>query len=192
MKKLVVITAVCFAAAANAGGAGVVMEYDYDHGEGKDSGKNSNALSVAPYFKFGNNWTADVKLDTSREIGEVKGKNKEIKDSVMARIRKDWKVTEDIKLGVRLGIGERFTQSSDYSFYTIEPLAYYYITSDWNVNALYRYRNSFDQTKNYQTDSYKLGTSYKITKEDEIGFKYVMKYGDSRANGFEFTYARGF
>ena len=192
MKKLIAIIALAFAGTAFAGGAGVVMEYDYDHGEGKDSGKNSNSVSIAPYYKFGDNWTADIKLDTSRDIGQTNGKNKEIKDSLMARIRKDWKVTEDIKLGVRLGIGERFTQASDYSFYTIEPIAYYYITPDWNVNALYRYRNSFDQTKNYQTDTYKIGTSYKVTKEDEIGVKYVSKYGDSRSNGVEFTYARGF
>lgn len=191
MKKLMAIIALAFSASAFAGGSGVVLEYDYDHGEGKDSGKNSNAVSIAPYIKFGEGWTADVKLDTSRDTGEIKGKNKEIKDSLMARIRKDWKVTDRFKVGLRFGLGERFTQSSDYSFYTIEPMAYYNITPNWNVNALYRYRNSFDQT-NYQTDTYKVGTSYKITPNDEIGFRYAMKYGDSRANGFEFTYARGF
>lgn len=192
MKKLMAIVALAFSASAFASGSGVVMEYDYDQGEGKDSGKNSNAVSIAPYFKFGDNWTADVKLDTGRDTGQTNGKNKEIKDSLMARIRKDWKLTDQFKVGVRLGLGERFTQSSDYSFYTIEPMAYYYITPNWNVNALYRYRNSFDQTKNYQTDTYKVGTSYKVTPNDEVGFKYSMKYGDSRANGVEFTYARSF
>jgi hypothetical protein len=192
MKKLITIGALIASSAAFAGGSGVVMEYDYDRGEGKDSGKNSNSVSIAPYFKFGEGWTADVKLDTSRDVGQTNGKNKEIKDSMMGRIRKDYKLTNDLKVGLRLGVGERFTQSSDYSFYTIEPMVQYNITNDWNVNALYRYRNSFDQTKNYQTDTYKIGTSYKVTPNDELGFKYSMKYGDSRANGVEFTYARGF
>lgn len=192
MKKILASILFMVSASVFAGGSGVVMEYDYDHGEGKDSGKNSNSLSMAPYFKFGDGWTADVKLDTSRDIGQTNGKNKEIKDSLMGRIRKDWKLTEDLKVGVRLGLGERFTQSSDYSFYTIEPMVQYNLTDAWNINALYRYRNSFDQTKNYQTDTYKVGTSYKVTPNDEIGFKYAMKYGDSRANGLEFTYSRGF
>lgn len=191
MNKILATLLVMLSASAFAG-SGVVMEYSYDHGDGKDAGKNSNAVSIAPYFKFGNNWTADVKLDTSRDTGQVGGKNKEIKDSIMGRIRKDYKITDDIKVGLRLGVGERFTQKADYSFYTIEPIAYYYITPDWNVNVLYRYRNAFNDVNNYQTDTWKFGTSYKVTPNDELGIKFTTKYGDSESKGVEFTYSRGF
>lgn len=192
MKKLIIAFFVMLSSTAFAGGSGVVMEYSHENGDGKDSGKNSNLVAIAPYFKFGDNWTADVKLDTSRDTGQTAGKNKEIKDSIMGRIRKDYKVTNDIKVGLRLGVGERFTQKADYSFYTIEPMAFYYITPDWNLNVLYRYRNAFDTANNYQTDTWKFGTSYKVTPNDELGVKFSTKYGDSESKGVEFTYSRGF
>lgn len=199
MKKILAVLALAFAGSAFAGGSGVTMEYESEHGAGKDQGSNSNSIAIAPYIKFGDRWKADIKFEGGRDTGTENGNNKPMDGLIEARIRKDVKITEDWKVGLRLGIGEKINGSNkdgtvtDFTYYTVEPITYYNLTEPWTINASVRYRNAFDQSNyNYQTTTYKLGTAYKVTNEDEVGVKYYQKYGDFRSNGVELTYTRGF
>jgi hypothetical protein len=191
MKKILTILSLALSASAFAGGSGVTMEYEGEYGQGKDSGTNGSSVSVAPYIKFGEGWKADVKFEGGRDFGQTNGENNSIDGKIEARIRKDVKLTDKFSAGLRLGIGEKFA-GKDFSYYTVEPIVTYKLTEPWSVNASARYRNAFDTSNNYQTTTYKVGTAYKVTKEDEVGLKYFEKYGDSRSNGFELVYSRGF
>jgi hypothetical protein len=95
-------------------------------------------------------------------------------------------------LGARVSIGEKFTSTKDFAYYTFEPKASYALTNALSLQAAYRYRNAFDTDNNYQTRTTKLGFDYALTKNDEVGVRYLMKRGDSNTNGIEFAYTRGF
>jgi len=193
MKKIFTILALVISASAFAGvtGSGVTMEYEGEYGQGKDSGTNGSSVAVAPYIKFGQGWKADVKFDAGRDFGQTDGQNNAIDGKIEARIRKDFKVTDKLAAGLRLGVGEKFA-GKDFSYYTVEPIVTYNLTQPWSVNASVRYRNAFDTSNNFKTTTYKIGTAYKVTNQDEVGVKYFDKYGDSRSNGFELVYTRGF
>ena len=191
MKKILAIIALAFAGTAFAGNTGITMEYEYERGEGPDKGTNGSSVSLAPYYKFGDGWKADVKFESGRDFGDIDGVNNPIDSKIEARIRKDYKVATNLKLGLRLGIGEKFTDH-DFTYYTIEPIMTYNLTDAWSVNTSYRYRNAFNTSNNFSTDTYKIGTAYKITPDNEVGVKYLQKYGDARTQGIELVYTHGF
>lgn len=198
-KTLVIIALALVTGTAFAGNAGVTTEFEGEYGKGKDSGTNGSSISVAPYYKFGDGWKADVKFEAGRDTGTEDGNVKPLDGKIEARIRKDYKLTDNLSAGLRLGIGEKFNGSNnagtttDFAYYTVEPIVTYKVTEPWSVNASWRYRNAFDASNySFSTNTYKVGTAYKITKEDEVGVKYFEKYGDSRSNGFELVYSRGF
>lgn len=191
MKKVLAILALAFAGTSFAGNTGITMEYEYEHGEGKDAGTNGSSVALAPYYKFGDGWKADVKFEGGRDFGSIDGQNNPIDAKIEARIRKDYKLTDNLSAGLRLGLGERYG-NQDFAYYTVEPIVTYKINQPWSVNASYRYRNAFNKSNNFETDTYKIGTAYKVTPDNEVGVKYFQKYGDARTQGVELVYTHGF
>lgn len=187
-----------FAATAFAAGAGVSTEYEYEHGKGAFA--NSQAVSVAPFYKFDNGVKADVKLEASRDSGrQANGDTKPIETLIEARVRKDFEVYPNTTVGVRIGVGEhlngiaRSGATTDFAYYTIEPIATYAFTDKITGSVSYRYRNAFSTSKyDYKTNTGKIGVAYKLSDKDEVGVKYFEKYGDVRSNGIEVGYTRKF
>jgi hypothetical protein len=187
MKKIFTILAMVVSSSAFAGGAGVGFEFERERGNNAPH-TFENTISVAPYYKFDNGVKADIKFYGSREDGS----NKELENKVEARVQKMWEVFPNVKLGARTSIGELFSSAKDFSYYTIEPKASYALTNDFSLQAAYRYRNAFNTSNNYQTRTTKLGFDYAVTKNDEVGVRYLMKRGDSDTNGVEVAYTRSF
>lgn len=179
-------------------GAGVTTEFEVENG--KNGNADSRAISVAPYYKFENGIKADVKLEGSRDTGhDAAGNNHSVGGSIEARVRKDYSLTDRISAGLRLGIGENINgtnkagQTVDFTYYTVEPIVTYKVSDVLSLNTSYRYRNAFNQDNyTYKTNTAKVGAAYALTKQDEVGLKYFEKYGDTRTNGVEFIYIRGF
>ena len=191
MKKIFTIFAMMVSASAFAGGAGVTTEFESEYG--KNGGADSHSISLAPYYKFDNGIKADVKFEGGRDNGKVDGNNNPIDGLIEARVRKDIQVYDKFYAGLRLGIGEKINGSNkagntvDFGYYTVEPMFTYKTTDALSFNTSVRFRNAFNTTDvAYKT------TTYKVTKEDEVGVKFFEKYGDSRTQGFELTYSRGF
>ena len=185
MKKIFAILALSITGTAFAGG-GVGFEFERERGNNSPN-TFENTVSVAPYYKFDNGVKADIKFYGSREDGD-----KTIENKVEARVQKMWEVYPAVKLGARVSIGEKFTSTKDYSYYTFEPKASYGLTDALSLQASYRYRNAFDTANNYETRTTKLGFDYELTKKDEVGVRYLMKRGDSDTNGVELAYTRSF
>jgi len=197
MNKILAILALAFTTSAFAGGAGVTTEFESEYG--KNGASDSHSISVAPYYKFDNGIKADVKFEGGRDNGQVNGSNNPIDGLIEARIRKDVQVYDKFYAGLRLGIGEKINGSNkagntvDFGYYTVEPMFTYKATDVLSFNTSVRFRNAFNTTDvAYKTTTYKVGAAYKVTKEDEVGVKFFEKYGDSRTQGFELTYSRGF
>ena len=186
MKKLFAILAFTMAGTAFAGESGVGFEFERERGNNAPN-TFENTVSVAPYYKFDNGVKADIKFYGAREDG-----SKTLENKVEARVQKMWTVFPNAKLGARVSVGELFSSTKDFSYYTFEPKASYALTDALSLQAAYRYRNAFNTDNNYQTRTTKLGFDYALTKKDEVGVRYLMKRGDSDTNGVEFAYTRSF
>jgi hypothetical protein len=185
MKKLFAILALSLTGSAFAG-SGVSFEFERERGN--DSPNTfENTFSVAPYYKFDNGIKADIKFYGSREDG-----SKTLENKVEVRVQKMYDIANDLKAGARISIGEKYTSTGDYSYYTIEPKVGYTLTNALSLQASYRYRNAFNTANNYETGTTKLGFDYNVTKQDEVGVRYFMKRGDSDTNGVELAYTRSF
>jgi len=185
MKKLFVILAL-LSGTAFAGENGVSFEFERERGNNAPN-TFENTVSVAPYYKFDNGIKADIKFYGSREDG-----SKTLENKVEARIQKMWTVFPNAKLGARVSVGELFSSTTDFAYYTFEPKASYALTDALSLQAAYRYRNAFNTSNNYETRTTKLGFDYTLTKKDEVGVRYLMKRSDSDTNGVEFAYTRSF
>jgi hypothetical protein len=186
MKKLLAILALAMTGTAFAGGSGVSFEFERERGNNAPN-TFENTISVAPYYKFDNGVKADIKFYGSREDG-----SKTLENKVEARVQKMWEVLPHTKLGARVSVGELFSSTKDFSYYTFEPKLSYALTDALSLQGSYRYRNAFNTDNNYETRTTKLGFDYELTKKDEIGVRYLMKRGDSNTDGVELAYTRSF
>ena len=95
---------------------------------------------------------------------------------------------------VRLGVGQKFTTVTNYSYYSVEPG----VTAPLGNTGLtarfgYRYRTAFDSTAYADTtNAQRIGLSYALTKQDTIGVRYDRVRGDTNLNNWAFNYTRGF
>jgi hypothetical protein len=197
MKKTLAILALGLAGSAFAGSGGVGFEFERERGA-ESPNTLSNTVKVAPYYKFDNGVKADLQFGASRDDGHVNGNEPLIENTLEARVQRLYEVYPGLKLGARVGLGEVFNgtnsagNATDFSYYTIEPKAAYYITPELTALASWRYRNGFNNSDNYQTRTWKAGFGYGITKNDEVEVKYFEKRGDQQTNGIELGYTRGF
>jgi hypothetical protein len=95
---------------------------------------------------------------------------------------------------VRLAVGEKFTTTTNYSYYSVEPGVSAPIGSTGlTAKVGYRFRTAFDATANADTtNTWRAGLSYAITKQDTIGVRYDQVRGDTNQNNWAFNYTRGF
>jgi hypothetical protein len=197
MKKIFALLALVAATSAFAESNGINLEFERDRGT-QSPNTMSNTVKVAPYVKFDNGVKADIQLSASRNDGQVSGSNNALSNTAEARVQKLYEVYPGLHLGARFGLGEKFNgvnsagQTVDFGYYTIEPKAEYRATEALSVLASWKYRDAFADNNNYLTRTWKAGYGYGITKNDLVEVKYVQQRGDSKTNGIELGYTRGF
>lgn len=195
MKKLITVLALVLSSSAFAG-AGVT--YEFERERTTDSHTYSDTIKVAPYYKLENGVKFDVMFAGSRDDGTVSGNRNPIDSSIEARVQKLWELVPNFKLGLRTSLGEKFNSTAtksgltqDFGYYTIEPKATYSL-GDVTLATAMRYRDSFIKDATYQTRTWKYGADYAVTKSSEVGFRYLVKRGDEKTNGVEFTFSQAF
>lgn len=94
---------------------------------------------------------------------------------------------------VRTAVGQRFTSTTNYSYYVVEPGIRMPLASTGLTASLsYRYRDAFDNANGDQTHSVRTGLSYALTKQDAIGVAYMKTRGDAQQSIIGVNYTRGF
>jgi opacity protein-like surface antigen len=196
MKKILAILALAVTGTAFAT-EGVNFEFERERGINSPN-TMENTIKVAPFVKLDNGVKFDIQFGASRNDGTVSGNNNPIEGSIEARVQKLWEVYPGLKLGGRVSVGEKFNgdnkagNTTDFSYYTIEPKAEYAVTERLSALTSWRYRDAFSDSVAYQTRTWKIGAGYAVTKQDVIETKYFMKRGDSNTNGIELAYTRSF
>ena len=178
MKKIVSVIAMFMASSAFAGG---LVGFEFER-EKYSNGVYENTVKVAPGYKAANGVKYDLQFGASREDGT----EKQLDNSIEARVQKLWAVGP-VHIGGRVSVGEKFKTGGDFSYYTVEPKAEMPLgASGVSLLTSYRYRNAFGSGHDYKTGTTKVGVGYDLTKNAGVEVKYFQKRGDEHSNGVEF------
>jgi opacity protein-like surface antigen len=185
MKKKFIATAVLLAASATyAGGFGAV---EYSSRDGVDGTADARATKVTMGTDLNQTFKADFSLrqktDTDNDLGDTR---------LEAGLTGSVPVANGLSAYGRVGMGEKFKSSTNYSYYSVEPGIKYAVTPALSVKAGYRYRAAMDSANADTTRTYRLGAEYALTKNYFVGMGYDQVRGDSNYNatnvsvGFKF------
>ena len=136
MKKLFALAILAVSGAAFAGGFGAV---EYSSRDGVDGGADARATKVTMGTDLNQTFKADFSLrqktDTDNDLGDTR---------LEAGLTGTVPVATGLSAYGRLGMGEKFKSSTNYSYYSVEPGIKYAVTPELSVKAGYRYRAAMD------------------------------------------------
>jgi hypothetical protein len=97
-----------------------------------------------------------------------------------------------ISITLRGAVGQRYSNTADSSYYSIQPTVSYRVTNKISTTLGYRFRDSFNSAVADRTNSIRLGTSYNLTKTDTVGIRFDRVRGDSNINLVAVNFTRRF
>jgi hypothetical protein len=93
---------------------------------------------------------------------------------------------------VRAAVGQKYSNTTDFSYYSVEP-GVMIPMGNFTGKIGYRYRSAFDSTANGdQTNTWRAGLSYALTKKDAVGVRFDQVRGDSKQDVWAVNYTRSF
>ena len=185
MKKILAILAMAISGSVYA--ASATVEYQDQTGVNGTTDSSLYLLSVSE--NINKNFSAAITSNFGAKDSTGAVSNSRIEGSVTGRTNMGL-----INPYVRLGVGEKFTTTTNYAYYSVEPG----VTAPLGNTGLtarlgYRYRTAFDSKVNADTtNTWRLGISYAVTKQDTIGVRYDQVRGDTNQNNLAFNYTRNF
>lgn len=159
---------------ANAGGFGAV---EYSSRDGVDGTADSTAYKVT----IGTTLTDNLKVDLSNQFKQNDGTNTN-SSRLETGLTYDQVLASKLTAYGRVAVGEKFTSTSDFAYFSVEPGIKYAVTPVWSVKAGYRYRNAFNGSNDDKTNTVRLGTEYAIAKNYTVGLGFDRVRGDTDYN----------
>ena len=185
MKKILAILAVAISGSVYA--ASATVEYQDQTGV---KGTTDSSLYL---FSVSENINKNFSAGLTTNFG-AKDSNGAVSNS-----RIEGSVTGKTTVGLfspymRVAAGQKFTTVTNYTYYSVEPGVTAPLGNTGVTARLgYRYRTAFDSTANADTtNTWRLGMSYALTKQDTIGIRYDQVRGDTNQNNVAFNYTRSF
>lgn len=97
-------------------------------------------------------------------------------------------LTEDIAIYTRGALGQKFTNSEDHTYYSIEPGIKAQLTTPLAVKVGYRYRTAFNDSVFDKSNTVRLGAEYEFARNQVITAGIDRAYGDSEFIGYNAGY----
>ncbi len=184
MRKIIFTILLCVSGIA---AAGPYVAAEYETSEDRNTKADSYSIAGIFGYKLQDNWQVSGKMQYSQaEWGQGN-----ITESLEARVKKAFTYGSfKPYLGVRLG--ERLKSNDSFAYYAIDAGTKVSVVKSVDLDFSYRYRNSFDSGKNFQTDRYGIEGIYKINDSNSVGLRYAQTYGDSESNSWRFQYTHSF
>lgn len=189
--KILAVAALMVAGVAHAGG---YTEFQYYDEENRNTKADNIKFGVVVGNKTADKWDYSLKMETSQaELG-----NGSIGQGVEGRLKKSFDanivgITVNPYVGVRLG--EKISSSENFSYYAVDAGVKFPLLSNWLTGDVgYRYRNAFDNSKNFDSNRYHVAVAYAITKNDSISVRYSQAYGaaSEEKNSWRLAYSHSF
>jgi len=159
---------------------------EYETAENPKTKAESYTTGMILGYKDGP-WQYSAKVSS----GQAEWGNGSITNRYEGRVKHTW-ATMGLKpyLGVRLG--ESVKSNANFSYYAVDAGVAVPVTTKFDIDFSYRYRNAFDTVNKFQTDRYGIEGKLKLTDKDSLGLRYAQSYGDSESNSLRLQYTRSF
>ncbi len=95
----------------------------------------------------------------------------------------------------RVGVGQKVTSNDTFGYYTLEPGLTYKISKTLRAFMSDRFRTSFDDGKNYRSNTVYVGANWDFADKNTVGLDFYNKRsesGDIMSDGIEVSYTRSF
>ncbi len=183
MKKIALATVLALAASV-AAAAEMGLEYKDYNGVNGDPNAQSYSLSVAGTVAPG------VKLDAKFQNKQTDGTNA-LSTRLETGVTGSATISGPVSAYVRGAVGEKFTNTTNFSYYSIEP-GVAVKQGPIGVSLGWRYRDAFTDANGDQTRTWRAKVGYDVTKVDNVYVGYDRQRGDTDYNAWRVGYVRSF
>lgn len=178
-----IIATLVFSLTTSAYAASVTGEYQSERND--TTGKDSSVYALTVKGSVGSGFFVDIGGTTSVQ---------ETTNNLTQRLEAGL-TYEPVKwLYVRGALGEKFTNTTKNSYYSVEPGVKVPLIGNLNAKVGYRYRNAIDATQ-YDTQlerTYRAGLSYDVNKTSTVGVGYDKTEGDVEKKIWRVNYSYNF
>lgn len=183
MKKILATVAMLASTVVFAGSATV----EYQNFEGKSGSKDSQQVMLTVKEKLTTNLAGDIKM-SNRWVDDTNSLSTRLELGLTGT-----KPINNLELYTRLGVGEKFTGSTKFEYYSVEPgIKAKLGNTGLQASLGYRYQTPFDSSINDTTRTWRTGLAYNLSRIDAVGIRYDRARGDSNNDGVALFYTRGF
>jgi hypothetical protein len=180
MKKILAILAVAISGTAFAADSVTV-----------ESQRINNAGAAAQQ-----QYVLGVKKQFSGFAGDLAFSNAQTEgtNALSTRIEAGATVAGPVGLYARVATGQKYSNTADFSYYSIEPgiAAAVPGVAGLTAKAGFRWRSAYDSANNDQTHTARYSLAYAVSKIDTVAVKYDRVNGDSNQKIVSVAYTRGF
>ena len=116
-------------------------------------------------------------------------------NALSTRLEAGATVAGPVGLYARAAVGQKYSNTADFAYYSIEPGIAASVPGLSGVTAKvgYRFRSAFDSSKSGdQTNTMRYALSYALNKSDSVALKYDRVNGDSNQKTVAVAYTVGF
>jgi hypothetical protein len=114
-------------------------------------------------------------------------------NALSTRLEAGATVNGPVGLYARAAVGQKYSNTADFTYYSIEPGIAVPVGYGLTAKAGWRYRSAVDSTQyNDQTHTARYALSYALNKSDSIAVKYDRVKGDSDQKTVAVAYTVGF
>jgi hypothetical protein len=183
MKKILAILAMAFAGSAFAGSFTVEGQQIDNIGSTADqrryslSVKENLTRELTGDVSFGNTTTTSTGALSTRLEAGLTGTTQQV---------------GPVAGYVRVAAGQKFNNTGNFIYYSVEP-GVLIPMGNFTGKIGYRYRSAVDSTANGdQTNTWRAGVSYALTKKDAVGVRFDSVRGDNTQDAWAVNYTRSF
>jgi hypothetical protein len=153
---------------------------------------NNNQAAAQQQYVLG------VKKEFTGFAGDLAFSNAQTEgtNALSTRLEAGATVSGPVGLYARAAVGQKYSNTTDFTYYSIEPGISAAVPGVAGLTAKvgYRFRSAaFDALTNKDTtETARVGVSYSLTKVDSVGFRFDRITGDSTQDAYNVFYSRSF
>jgi hypothetical protein len=156
-------------------------------------GKHINNAGAAAQQQY----TLGVKKEFGSFAGDLAFENSQTEgtNALSTRLEAGATVAGPVGLYARAAVGQKYNNTTDFTYYSVEPGIAVAVPGVAGVTAKvgYRFRSAFDSTQNNdQTHTARYALSYALNKTDAVALKYDRVNGDNNQKTVAVAYTVGF
>jgi len=155
--------------------------------DGKDGQQDATEGGFVLGLKLNSNFSTEIKVTHKQK--DNKGFSTRIGAAILGKV----KLLDNLSAYMRVGAGNKKTNTNTFNFWVITPGLKYKIDDKWSIKGGVRFRDAFDtdQHRDY-TKTFKVGIGYKFTENKSLSIGFKRKVGDSEYNAISVGYGIGF